>query len=871
MPAVIASAALGALSGGIGAAIAGTSIWAGALIGGGLSALQSLLAPKPPKFDLDTGAARVDTRHTVREAVSPAHWVLGRARVGGTLVFYRESGRTLDVALVLSEDACDGIERLWANGEEIAIARAARAQGGHLIGPAAGSEYRGRIAIYEYFAADGTQGDSLRAAARNDWTAEHKLNGVSWVHVHLHQPDYGNDIDRRFWNRFPALEFLIRGLRLTWPGLDTPVWTDNAAALRYWWLTARRGIPAAAIDAASVRAAHSLCASQVTVGLPAGYEDYDPTSTRYTANRVVYADDDPERVEAEMDFAWAGHAVELDGVYHFRPGAERPVSRTITPDDIVSVPAIQPAPAIQDRINAATLTLAQSREHDWLEAALPEYSDSEGETRDGEKLTKDLGKRAFVADPIAGGRLLAIALRRARASATYSYRLKPGPAMEWMTVLPTDRVLVDDPEHGLADYSAMVTRTVVNPDWSVTLTLVEQPVGIYADTTVLPPLKPRKLSIASPRAVSAPEGFAARHGFAIGRDGTVHWSIDVSWTDTPHGTRLILTGPGETQRVLATGTSHRFTVDGTGDYRIEAYHITLDGFGSPAVSASVSFDWSEVPVPAPAIVSAEQYGTLLQIVAHPIANRDVQGVEVRYTRGQIDGASDLTAITADGWLAALRADVALAASIAGDQPLVADALIPATGRYRLFCRLFNRVGNYGPVVEIGYKRLVIPAIETLSPQQWPLWAGTLNNLYLWPHDGRYRLIPDYDDRDDLTVDRLDGKEGWPFGPVEGYGAAMDDDGAWYETEVVDLGEDSNIDVIATIDYHAPPNPAVTTETGYDIYAYHGLTDVRADMTETRIVGRTVVDAVRYLAFRVHLETWRGAALARFAPEIRRLA
>ena len=118
--------------------------------------------------------------------------------------------------------------------------------------------------------------------------------------------------------------------------------------------------------------------------------------------------------------AWQGWVVEAAGVHHFRPGTDRPVARTLKPGDIIAIEAIQPAPALQDRINAAAMSLAQSREHDWLEASLPEFNDTDAQTRDGGRLPKDLGTRAFVADPIAGGRLLATQIRRARASATFT-------------------------------------------------------------------------------------------------------------------------------------------------------------------------------------------------------------------------------------------------------------------------------------------------------------------------------------------------------------------------------------------------------------------------------------------------------------------
>ena len=814
MPAVIAT--IGTLIIGAAAGVTFTALQVGIAVG--LSVVAYLLTPKPPTV----GTQRPEIKSTARFPVAPARWIIGRARVGAVLVFYHEAGGTLHIALVLSAGACEGIERVWSNGEEIAITRTARTgsgESGHLIAPETDSRFGGRIAIYEYFAADGNQGDTLRAAAPSDWTTEHELNGLSWAHVVLSQPDYGTEIANRFWARFPDLNFLVKGAEITWPGQATPIWTDNAAALRYWWLTVRRGIPATAIDTAGFTAAYNLCEQTISFSLPAGYEDYANSSKRYAINGVVTSDDDPTRVEAELDFAWQGYAVEADGVFHFRPGADRAIARAIAADDIVRIDGIQPAPAIQDRINAAVMTLAQSREHDWLEASIPEFEDAAAVARDGEVLAEDLGGRAFVADPIAAGRLLAIQLRRARASAVYTYTLKPGAALEWLAILPSDWVTITDPEHGLEQFPAVVAKKTVNDDWSVTLDLSEQPDGVYADTLVLPPLKPRQIDIPGPELVPAVTGLAAASSYVVAQDGTVVWHIDVSWDDALYHTRLRVTDGDDTiaeaLRTLVAeagvdGTSQRFTVDTPGTYTVRAYHVTLAGFASASATATLTFDWTDVPVPAPVIISAEQYGLLLQIVALAVANRDVSGIEVRYTSGAIDGTDALDAINADGWADANRAGASLVAQISTTEPIVADVVIPSTGRYRLFARLFNTVGNFGPVVEIGYKIFEVPAIETLSPQQWPLWLGTLNNLYRWTRDEEYRLLPDYDSPNTLTRDQLNGVEGWPFGPIEGYDATMSDaTSTYYETEVIDLGESSNVDVVMDIEPHDPVAGVVT--------------------------------------------------------------
>ena len=156
------------------------------------------------------------------------------------------------------------------------------------------------------------------------WGSEHKLDGVSWVAVKLTQTEYGQDLEKRLFTRVPNIEFLVKGIKITWPGQDTPAWTENAAALRYWWETERRGRPASAIHRGDFDAAYTLCQREVTVSLPSGYEDFESTSMRYSINGMVESGDDVSRVETNMDAAWAGQVIEAGGMIRFRPGGHTP-------------------------------------------------------------------------------------------------------------------------------------------------------------------------------------------------------------------------------------------------------------------------------------------------------------------------------------------------------------------------------------------------------------------------------------------------------------------------------------------------------------------------------------------------------------------
>ncbi len=578
MPQAVVIFALNAAAIASTAFIAGTAITLAAVLAQaailtGLALIAAkIFAPDDPDVNVGiTGA----NRGTLRAATTPVRWVVGRARIGGLLAYYKEveqeityqetktrrvgGGRGegpatyetyvvnrtrieeyVTAAFVISEGACEGIEKMWADGEEITYTRTELMNnaGWKLTGT---GDYADKFVAYEYFSGDGTQGSAFRALTDdNTPTNEHSLPaeavfmGLSWIGVQLTQPSYGNNLDDRFWTRFPGLQVQMKGIKITWPGQATPTWTDNAAALRYWWLRNRRAIPSANIDEASVRAAYSLCEETVSVVLTSAFSDYSPTSKRYSINGLIQANDGVAGVEREMDFAWQGHAVEIDGTFVFRPGAERAATATIEPDDIISVEGIQPAPALQDRINAASVSIAQSSEHEWTQLDLPEYNDTEAQTRDGEKLPANLGALAFVAEPIAAGRILAIALRRARASATYSYRLKPGAGMKWLALLPTDIVHLNDFENGFQSTRAQVVSTSVNSDWSVSVALVESPTGIYADALVLPPLKPREIAYPARRtAPGAPKGVVSSATARTAPDGTITNSLLIYWSPAP--------------------------------------------------------------------------------------------------------------------------------------------------------------------------------------------------------------------------------------------------------------------------------------------------------------------------------------------------
>ena len=615
---LVAAAGLGAAAGAIGltsATLFGSTILGGAALYGGLALASYLLRPKTPSF----GTADRTITTTIRTGLAPARWIVGRARTGGVLAYLMEptnQDHDIHLVLILAQGEIEGIERVWLDGEEVeweteagkASAKNDTAPNAVNFYPVEGNKYRGHLSMYAYYNGmpDGNPLTLVEGQpAESQWTDSHGLNGLACVYIKLNQPTY-NDAAGRLYKGVPNFEFLVKGQKITYPGQESPVWTDNAAAIRYWWLTERREVPADTIDTDNFKKAFDYCGVQVNNELTAAYDDlngYTKTSPRYSLNGVIQSGDDHDRTEAEMDFAWAGNVVEVGGVHYFRPGRDDNIGRTIRriePSDIISRQSIQPAPALADRLNAASMRLSQSSALDWQPASVDELEDSEGITRDGQRLPRDLGQRTLVCCPSTAGRLLAVMIRRARAQKRYNITITPGDTLDWFKTIPTDLVIYNDPELGVNNVRCVVMATTLNEDFSVSLSLEQQLVGTHADDAILPPLYQNRRT-ASRRKPLPPTGITITPSARATDDGTAHSIITISWDDTAHATVINVKGT----EALGDIYSHQYTEYGNeisievplgaGVYTVELQHRDRLGLLSDTITRKVTVDWSDLP------------------------------------------------------------------------------------------------------------------------------------------------------------------------------------------------------------------------------------------------------------------------------------
>ena len=464
-----------------------------------------------------TGAARQSARRggsgprreNVAESI-PARWILGRQRVSGQIVFLGEDpddGLAFHMMMVLCEGAIEGIEKIYVNGEEVPLviskteiaAVPGRVINNQTVYAAPTTRYRpdrdgdGHIVVHISGNAEGRNETNLGSKFQ-DWQASDKLEGLSYAHIVLWQD---GDREKPFYRRIPNIEFLVKGIKIALPTSGTsgeapPVWSDNAADIRYWWLRVRRGYAEEDIDRASYRAARAVCGTQVTRAIPPNLTHlYSTTHAQYTINGVIDSADDVVEIESVMDFNWQGTAVERgDGKIYMMPGAARTPELTITEDWIKARGPLVISPPLQERYNGYTARIVQSHAHGYQEVDVQEFIDTDARRRDGEARTADLGPLPFTTDSVQATWLMVVQARRARNARSWSYAYMPSAPngiFSAMQVFPGMTVQFTDSDYNLSNQLAYVRSTEIQPNGGVDVVLEEVKTDFFSPELTINP------------------------------------------------------------------------------------------------------------------------------------------------------------------------------------------------------------------------------------------------------------------------------------------------------------------------------------------------------------------------------------------------
>ena len=746
-----------------------------------------------------------------------ARWVVGRARVGGTIVYAGAHERDLVMVIALSQGECEAIESVWIDGEKVPmetgdIPVTFAPQG--IIGvvpftrnitglrPPEGNEYRDRIEIFPSFFPTPTAvtGSANLAATGliprlvgDSWTAQHSLTGISYVVVRLNQNDYGRRTKNRFWDSIPQLSFLVQGLKFTNPALTTPTFTNNPADVWYWWLTERRGIPADEIDETEFLAARATCNTQILSN----------TRRKYTCNGWIDADDDAVSVEAALGLSMAGSVVEHMGMHVIRPGVDRPSTLTLTEDDIIAEPLVVPAPPQADRYNQITGRLAQDAGAGWLNRDLEPVTDEVNEDRDGELLPRDLGDIRFTTHRFRAKYLAAVLLRQAKDQTALDLRVRPGSTFQNVSLIPGDKVTVTLPAYGFEEKDFQVVRHEVQSDMSVSLRLLAWPSDLFgADYEEFDEVEPPTI-VAQP--VQQAQNVKFTPAVKVFNDGTSEVYIDATWDDVPElQVEVYATKGGDEVRQTVTGDSQtRLSPLDTGTWTVEVTSISTEGRRSEPVREEVELKTDLFPdPPAVNLVAVRQLGGSIHVELNPVIGRpDVTGFELRGRSKSLTSTDTLAEIKEDDWDTLTQLGTQFIPASAGSNIIVTFD-IPESGIFRLAGRFVSRAGLYGAIGQVGGVVLVQPATSSFNSQFEPEFDGTKTGMRVLTEGDLTVLAPDETPTSAITDDEWNGAGGWPFGASS----------STYRSDFVDLDGSKSIEATVNVSQYQPADSSLTLGT-----------------------------------------------------------
>ncbi|WP_419930446.1 hypothetical protein [Candidatus Poriferisodalis sp.] len=241
----------------------------------------------------------------------------------------------------------------------------------------------------------------------------------------------------------------------------------------------------------------------------------------YEVNGIVSSDDRLADVADEMGFAGSGGVVSDGGVQYAMPGWDRePVAHLdATHPDVQRLPW-RSAPPLDERVNAASVTLANSRAHHHKPYTTAQVVDQAQRVRDGQLLHHHYGSKGFMTSPVAATIILRQQLAAARPWKVVPYEMPIEFDASLRKAIPGQRITLNDPGIDLhpvvsrdpagalfgygnpsGRYMRLLNRTFNFEQLTMRLLVVEHPDGVFAPDQAFPGLEPDP---------SAPGSFVAK-------------------------------------------------------------------------------------------------------------------------------------------------------------------------------------------------------------------------------------------------------------------------------------------------------------------------------------------------------------------------
>lgn len=298
-----------------------------AALSGASYLLQSAFAPKAPKNTFKDQGQKVISR----QSLPPQRLIVGRALVGGPLIFFEVKPPYLYYGIVLASHEIDGVDEVRI-GEKVVMLDA--------NGNATSVPFRdGSTVFLQVSIRTGTDDqaiDPIVAADFPEIPSTWRQRGHATAFVKMF---YGADRDEHesIWGNAgePKPLFLVRGAKAYDPNdpsqstSDASTWTftDNAARLIAWYMTHNKGARVSWSNMDLDALKNCTNADGAKIGLASGgYE------SRYTINGVIDLEREPADNLNDLLTANLGSLVWRGGSYALSSGVKLLPERTLTQD-----------------------------------------------------------------------------------------------------------------------------------------------------------------------------------------------------------------------------------------------------------------------------------------------------------------------------------------------------------------------------------------------------------------------------------------------------------------------------------------------------------------------------------------------------------
>lgn len=255
-----------------------------------------------------------DVQQNIRQNVMPRYVVLGKARVGGVVMFYEAADGFLYIATILSDDIIDGIDTFWLKDIECLVNNNLQVTTPPFN--SGGVKYVQFELHYGYTnqAASGMLVDAFPGAV----TAAHTASGIAYLVTRLKQAEQ-EDFQTIYNSSVPPIACLVRGVLAYDPRnadhnpkrAETWDTTTNPAILLLYYFTAANGfgMSRSLFDGPSFSTVADFC-DELVATKTAG------NRKRYEMGGVYSYDTDPADIVQEILDTFGGQIyVTADGLF----------------------------------------------------------------------------------------------------------------------------------------------------------------------------------------------------------------------------------------------------------------------------------------------------------------------------------------------------------------------------------------------------------------------------------------------------------------------------------------------------------------------------------------------------------------------------